>query len=569
MTYLSLYRRWRSQSFAEVVGQNHIVQTLINSLDTGRITHAYLFSGPRGTGKTTLARLFAKGLNCVNGPSSNFCQECTECNQITQGTSLDVVEIDGASNRGIDEIRELREQVRYAPVSTGYKVYIIDEVHMLTPDAFNALLKTLEEPPEKVVFILATTEPQKIPATILSRCQRFDFKRFSVEEIINHLQNVLAKEGITPELGALEIIAEHADGGMRDALGIVEQCLAYSNHLTAEVVSEVLGVATQDKIVQFLHKLDKKDASGLIEAINQLYIDGKDLNLFVKALLGYLRKAIVQKEILTPTKIHWEKQRILQIMEVLAECEREMRYLRDTSIPLELAVLKLIQPELEVSRSEIEVLRAKISELNDKIKKILNSETVAVYREKPDVQVPVSVKLNSSGNEKEKLDSIQNNWDEFLQMLRDERLVQPEAFLREGFPVGLRGDELVIAFPNKRGFHKASMEQDKHRQPAERALAKMFGFQLSVQCIISDDPVDKPDNHQSGKTQETSETSSDDINQDMSTSPETSDLPGESDLKEGPKKNDVSPDYDESVNEALRIFGGKIIDIKKNEKGGG
>lgn len=555
MTYLSLYRRWRSQSFAEVVGQNHIVQTLKNSLDTGRITHAYLFAGPRGTGKTTLARLYAKGLNCVNGPSSDFCHECSECVQITQGSSLDVIEIDGASNRGIDEIRELREQVRYAPVNSRYKVYIIDEVHMLTTDAFNALLKTLEEPPERVVFILATTDPQKIPATILSRCQRYDFKRFAVEEITNHLQYVLTKEGVTPEAGALEIIAEHADGGMRDALGIVDQCLAYSDRLSADVVSEVLGVAPQSKIVDFLQALDQKDAPVLIEHINELYTDGKDLTLFVRDLLRFLRKSIVHPKILQDIGISWDSTWILRVMEAFAECEREMRYINDTSIPLELAVLKLIQPVFEASTLEIESLETKISEIEVKLAQLLNEVASTNIEKKQDTRSPVLAAVNPGSDEHEKLKTIRDNWYNFLQGLHDERLVQPEAFLREGYPVGFENSTLIIGFPSKRGFHKASIEQDKHRQPVEHALSKMFGCEIFIQCIISDQVQ-----HESDETKEVdkSETAKA-VDEPMQTSTEQS----------GPHLESRSkPEYDESVNAALRIFGGKIIDIKKDEKGG-
>lgn len=552
MTYLSLYRRWRSQSFAEVVGQNHIVQTLKNSLDTGRITHAYLFAGPRGTGKTTLARLYAKGLNCVNGPSSEFCQECTECVQITQGSSLDVIEIDGASNRGIDEIRELREQVRYAPVNSRYKVYIIDEVHMLTPDAFNALLKTLEEPPERVVFIFATTDPQKIPATILSRCQRYDFKRFSVEEITNHLQYVLTKEGVTPEAGALEIIAEHADGGMRDALGIADQCLAYSDRLTADVVSEVLGVAPRSKITAFLQALDQKDAPRLIEHINGLYIDGKDLTLFVHDLLRFLRNGIVHPQTLQDIGITWDSQFILRVMEAFAECEREMRYINDTSVPLELAVLKLIQSVPETSTLEIERLETKINEMEVKVAQLLK-DAASIHDKKHDIpaQSELLAAINPSSDEQEKLKTIRDNWYNFLQTLHDERLVQPEAFLREGYPVGFENNTLIIAFPSKRGFHKASIEQEKHRQPVEHALSKMFGCEILIRCIISDEFQ-----YESEESPAADQETADSKDEPMQTK-------NESGLESGSE-----PEYDEAVNAALRIFGGKIIDIKKDEKGG-
>lgn len=544
MAYLSLYRRWRSQKFSDVVGQQYIVQTLKNSLDTGRISHAYLFAGPRGTGKTTLARLFAKGLNCEKGPTSDFCGQCDECADITQGNSLNVMEIDGASNRGIDEIRELRDQVRYAPTNSRYKVYIIDEVHMLTTDAFNALLKTLEEPPEKVIFILATTDPQKIPPTILSRCQRYDFKRFSVAQITDHLEYVLAKEGVLPEAGVLEIVAEHAEGGMRDALGIVDQCLAYSDQLSVEVVTEVLGVSPRARIISFLEALEQKDGQKLFAQINQLYLDGKNMIQFVRDLLNFLRKAIINNN-----EFPGDRDRMLQVMEAFAECERNMRYVNDTNVPLELAVLKLIEPvsELDQLRSQINQIEARVNQ-SDKAKDSHHSQ-------EPDTESTDSttVKVVVTNNDQEKLQAIKANWYEYLQMLHNDRLVQPEAFLREGSPVAIKGKELLIAFPQGRGFHKTSIEQSRHREPAERALTKMFGCQLTIKCITDDD-----------------ELQSEQLNDEAVSHVDNDENGNSNDKKEIDNDKSAEPkdDYDESVDAALRIFGGKVISVKKDKEGG-
>jgi DNA polymerase-3 subunit gamma/tau len=242
MSYVALYRTWRPQDFDSLVGQDHIRTALTNALEMGKIAHAYLFTGPRGTGKTSTARILAKALNCEKGPTAHPCNECSNCKQITAGSSMDVIEIDAASNRGIDEIRQLRERVSFAPVNCRYKVYIIDEVHMITTDAFNALLKTLEEPPEHVVFILATTEPQKIPATIHSRCQRYDFHRVSVEDIAKHLAKVAKGSGIDADEEALHLMAIQADGGMRDAVSLLDQCAVMDKKVTATTVRQVLGI---------------------------------------------------------------------------------------------------------------------------------------------------------------------------------------------------------------------------------------------------------------------------------------------------------------------------------------
>jgi len=534
MAYLSLYRRWRSQSFADVVGQTHIVQTLQNSLNSGRIAHAYLFTGPRGTGKTTIARLLAKGLNCVNGPTADFCGQCHECVGITNGNSLNVIEIDGASNRGIDEIRELREQVRFAPTDGRYRVYIIDEVHMLTTEAFNALLKTLEEPPARVVFILATTDPQKIPATILSRCQRYDFRRFSTEQICEHLRYVLSKEGVQAEQEALELVAEHAQGGMRDALGIIDQCMAYSDRISSQVVSEILGVAPRSRIVSFLQALDKQKLESVFKEINDLYMEGKNLHQFVKDIISFLRDLVLQTVNAADLNLSWSKADLVQMLEVFSQCERDMRYVSTTSIPLELAVLKLTQIPTTMS-----ALQQKVNQLENQIAELAKARPVtaatatsaATDTTREAANEEPEFRLNVTRDDAANLKLIQDNWHRYLKSLHEERLVQQEAFLREGFPVQVEKNVLIIAFPKERGFHKASIEQEKHREPAERVLSKMLGKQFKIQCITGD-----PEQYKSNNPPE------------MSVSEET--------------KSESEPEYDESVNAALRMFGGKIIEIR-------
>lgn len=293
MAYVALYRTWRPQDFDDLVGQGPIKKALTNALETGRISHAYLFAGPRGTGKTSTARILAKALNCREGPTAHPCNDCESCREITEGTCPDVVEIDAASNRGIDEIRKLREQVYFAPSSCRYKVYIIDEVHMITTDAFNALLKTLEEPPEHVVFILATTEPQKILNTILSRCQRFDFRRATVDEIAAHLAKVANGSKIQAEPEALRLMAIQADGGLRDALSLLDQCSVMASPVTAETVRQVLGLVGREKLRELVTRIGQKDLSGALDALGQLLEQGKEMEQILAELLEYFRALLL------------------------------------------------------------------------------------------------------------------------------------------------------------------------------------------------------------------------------------------------------------------------------------
>ena len=363
MAYIALYRQWRPGSFKDLVGQTAVSRTLSHAISAGRIAHAYLFSGPRGTGKTSTAKILAKSLNCEKGPTPDPCGVCKSCTKIADGTALDVFEIDAASNRGIDEMRDLREKVKFTPAEGRYKVYIIDEVHMLTTEAFNALLKTLEEPPEHVVFILATTEPHKVPATIQSRCQRFDFRRITVEEIEARLAYVTQEMKIPCEKEALRLIARQADGGMRDALSLLDQCASLDGDtLTAACVEENLGLIGHEPIYRLTKAVGERAKGEVLETIAELLALGKDPMQLLAELTLHLRSlmiceaagALAALDLADDAGAALEEQKALftqaQIMAMIArlhEAMAELRWTPQPRITLEVALLSLCSASME------------------------------------------------------------------------------------------------------------------------------------------------------------------------------------------------------------------------------
>ena len=374
MSYLVLARKWRPQRFEEVIGQPHLIQTLRNAISAGRLAHAYLFSGPRGVGKTSVARILAKALNCKQGPSPTPCNECESCREITEGTALDVLEIDGASNRGINEIRELRENIRYLPSKSPYKIYIIDEVHMLTSEAFNALLKTLEEPPPHVVFIFATTEAHRVPMTILSRCQRFDFRRLAVSAIVETLRRIAKDEEIRISDTSLRVLAREAEGSMRDAESLLEQIIVFSGkEIDDNALLDVLGVIDRQALLDTAAALLSGNAARCLEIVERLSVHGHDLRRFCQELAAHFRDLLVVKICENPEELvdltagevaelkeqadRVSSATLQQFLHFLMRGEEEIRRASNPKLVMEMTLLRLIQlPRLmEIDRLIVQV----------------------------------------------------------------------------------------------------------------------------------------------------------------------------------------------------------------------
>lgn len=382
MSYTALYRKWRPTGFADVKGQDHIVQTLKNQITGQRIGHAYLFCGTRGTGKTTIAKIFAKAVNCEHPVDGSPCEECESCQSIVSGRSMNVVEIDAASNNGVENIREIREQVQYPPTEGRYRVYIIDEVHMLSTGAFNALLKTLEEPPSYVIFILATTEVHKIPITVLSRCQRYDFRRITIETIAARLRELADAEQIPAEERALTYLAKAADGSMRDALSLLDQCVAFhfGTLLTYDNVLEVLGAVDSSVFSQLLREILAGDTAGCIHRLEEMVIQGRELGQFVVDFIWYLRNLLILKttddaeamlemsednlRLLREEAKMVDGETLMRFIRIFSELSNQLRYASQKRVLIEIALIKLTKPQMEPN---LDSILQRLSELEARI----------------------------------------------------------------------------------------------------------------------------------------------------------------------------------------------------------
>ncbi len=493
MSYIVFARKYRPQVFDDIVGQPHITTTLKNAISQGRVAHAYLFAGPRGVGKTTTARILAKALNCEKGPTVKPCNACASCKEITQGSSLDILEIDGASNRGIEEIRNLRENVKFAPSKGRFKVYIIDEVHMLTAEAFNALLKTLEEPPPHVKFIFATTQGHKVPQTILSRCQRFDFRRIALSQIRENLRRIAKDEGLKIEDEALGLIARYSEGGMRDAQVTLDQVIAFAKEkIVAADVSKMLGIVDDEILFGLSDAIHGKDPASALKIIDRLMNEGKDAVQVVLGLIEHFRNLSVVKiskdldslidagaEKIKDYEAQSKGFTMEEILYVIYTLSNTIDFIRKSNIariPLETAMVKLTRRGTTLPLDEA------MKRLDDLA---LGKRPIPPpIRARQTEDAPVKKAVEAAPG----LGALLSSWKSVINYIMP-RKISVASYLQEGSPVGLDSGTITIGFPKTLQFHKEVLESPENRRLLEDAIKETLHLDLKVAFTLTQGPA--------------------------------------------------------------------------------
>lgn len=513
MGYTALYREWRPRSFGDVVGQKHITITLQNQIKNNRIAHAYLFSGTRGTGKTSTAKIFAKAVNCLDLKDGEPCNECDMCRKINSGTLMDVIELDAASNNGVDKIREIAEDVNYPPSEAKYKVYIMDEVHMLSQGAVNAFLKTLEEPPENVIFILATTDPQRLPITILSRCQRFDFKRIRNEDVFERLRFIVKEQGVFADDKSLRLIARMCDGAMRDALSILDQGISMGNgKVEYESLLNMLGLVTNENLLKITTSIIEKDIESSLGIIDDVVLTGKDIYYFIKDMINHMRNLLMAKVTESPEEImdmseenikdikeQCQKIRVEEIMRnirILQDAEEQSKWTKQSRVYLELAIIKMCKIEYDTSN---EVILSRLNKVEEAMRsgeiKVNSDSMVAKISNKheeeeekianQEYRIQPANKYNE--NSTLTLDKLKKFWKDILETFKARRHMVLYASLITGELIGCESGVVTIRYDKQYAFNKQRLEKDQSKKIVEEIFSDILKEKVKIEYLIEKD----------------------------------------------------------------------------------
>lgn len=526
MAHLALYRKFRPLIFDDVVGQERVVHTIRNQIESDSFAHAYLFNGIRGTGKTTIAKIFARAINCLNPRGVNPCNECSVCQSILNNASMDIIEMDAASNNSVDDIREINENVNFPPSNAKYKVYIIDEVHMLSKGAFNALLKTLEEPPEYVVFMLATTEPNKIPDTILSRCQRYDLKRVGRSDVLKRITYIMESLELTYEQEAVDVIISKGEGSVRDSLSILDQCLSYSEDLTYALVIKTLGLIEISILNDIVEAFINKDTNKAINLVHSTIDEGKDVHQLIESLIEHFRNLLLVKMHKNPTNLIDASEDQVQLflkqseafdlieltraINILIEAEGTIKYSTHSKVLLEMAIIKMFTLENDHS---VEGLILKVKALEEKIEnfdfqklsqqndaKVENKQSFhqkssnqltkgKKSQEKPEVKYETTESIEAFIDEgtqmKVSIDEIQSKWSEVLKIVKKVK-IQIYAFLIETEPIDTKGNKIILKLDEDYKFHGDNLMKAKNKKTIEDILQKVYSKGLTIDVTYQD-----------------------------------------------------------------------------------
>ena len=502
----ALYRAYRPQTFKDVVGQEHIIRTLKNQIENGNVGHAYLFCGTRGTGKTSTAKIFARAVNCIDSVNEEPCNECEVCKDILNDNIMDVIEIDAASNNSVDDVREIRENVKYTPAKCKYKVYIIDEVHMLSQGAFNALLKTLEEPPSYVIFILATTEPHKIPATILSRCQRFDFKRVTVQDMSSRMKEICEDVNIEVDERALNLIARNSQGALRDALSILDQCMSFSDDkIEYKDVVDLLGTVNIEQLFEMAEYVIKEDTKKCLEILNEFVIWGKDIKNLIDDLIDHFRNLMICKvsteldeiislpeetiEQLKAQSSLIETNDIIRILNILSETQDNIKSSSNPRVLAEVSIMKLSQPMFDESKEALIKRLANLEEIiksgnikitTDNTTSTVESQvTTGVENKQPEVEEVYYEEVKS-----EDVKLVEKSWENILMNIKKDKNMPVYAILREAKDFNVYANDLYIIFDDNFAFAKNKLNDPKTLGYIENVVRDTLNRSFSIKIIL-------------------------------------------------------------------------------------